>query len=279
MDEEQFLADATQALAASGIDLRQLITNGLDHHKPFSDEVFAPIAETYGFIPESFAMARLLLNVAAHLSKSEAKWAATDLPKVRQKLSTVQKHGRALQKALRDLDEEDLYAANQASIAMTHATNASLLEMIGETALEPSSTIAWNGQKAVLERPNTDPLDLDDVLASLDALDQAMEVSLRVAGKGKKGRRENATLDPLLTIALQVYENFTGKRCSLLWTEKNEPLSEAARFCVDVVEVFDTGTVPSRIVSSSAETRRKSYKVSSLEELPDFIRHYSERSR
>lgn len=279
MDEEQFLADATATLAANGIDLPELIANGFDRHKPFTEEAFAPIAETYGFIPAAIPMARLLLNVAAHQSSLEAKWAATDLPKVRKKLSAVQKHCRALQKALRDLDEEDLYAANQASIAMTYATNAALLEMVGEIALEPSPTIAWNGQKAALERPNADPLDLDDLLTLLEALDQAMDVSLRVAGKGKTGRRENASLDPLLTIALQVYENFTGKRWSLLWNEKNEPFSEAARFCVDVVEVFDTGMIASRIVSTSVETRKKSYKVNSLEQLPDFIRHYSERSR
>lgn len=279
MDEEQFLAEATEMLAANGIDLPELITNGFDHHKPFTEEAFATIAETYGFIPVAIPMARLLLNVAAHLSNSEAKWAATDLPKVRKKLSAVQKHARALQKALRYLDEEDLYVANQASIAMKYATNTALLDMIDETALEPSPAISWNGHKSALNRPNADPLDLNDLLASLEALDQAMDLSLRVAGKGKTGRRENATLDPLLTIALQVYENFTGKRWSLLWNEKNEPFSEAARFCVDVVAVYDTGMISSRIVSSSVETRKKSYKVSNLEELPDFIRHYSERSR
>lgn len=269
LDSEQTLIEIVNAMAARGIDPQQ----------PFTEATFKPIAAMYGFPPETTYIARFTLNYAVALSNTEAKWTATNLPKVRKKLEAVEKHCRALQAALQDLDEEDFFAARYASIAQDFATDPELMGLFGESALEASPTITWDGTDAALERPFEAPLALNELSAWLEALNQALAVAQKVARKGKLGRREDATLDALIGCALQVYENFTGKRFSLQWNERNEAISEAARFCVDVVNVFDDTISPSKIVSASIQTRKNSIKVSDLEEVPDFVDHFSKRSR
>jgi hypothetical protein len=279
MDNQQLPIDAKETLSGMGIDLEVLAASGNDLHKPFTEAVFAPIAEKYGFQPDGISIARLILNVAVGLYRLEAKWTATNLSKVRKKLAAVEKHSRALRQALQDLDEEDLYTANQASIAQGLATNPDTMGMLGKALIVPSPSLTWDGQEAALKHPDHDPLPLSELTATLESLDQAISLSQHIARKGKTGRREDATLEALLFAAFQMYENFTGKRFTLDWHKDNAPNSEGAYFSVDIVRVFDSKIPASKIVSTSTDIRKVFIKVSDLEEARSFVSHYSERFR
>jgi hypothetical protein len=279
MDKEQFLVEAGTALASIGIDLKALMSDGFDPERPFTEDLFSNIAKSYAFDSNGVATARLVFNIAVQMSAREAKWTATHLPKVRTKFEAVREHSLALQRALQDLNEEDLYVANEATIAQGYASNPETMRLFETEPKPPSASVEWDGNRATLVRPGQEPLNFDELTRILNAIDEAMALSLRAAGKGKIGRREDATLEPLLLTAFQMYEQFTGKIFSLQWHSDNSPISEAACFCVDIVRVVDRKIPSSKIVSAANEVRKLSHKVSNLEEGLDFANQYSKRSR
>ena len=239
MNETQMLNDAQNALAGLGIDLSALFANGFSPFEPFTDDLLAPIAQRYGFLPDSILTVQIVLNVAVAISSFEAKWTSSDLPKVRKKFEAVKKHSRALHDALQDLDEEDFYAANEAAGGQAYASNAETMRLCDMDPMEPTASLAWDGSRATLQRPEEKPLDLDELTKMLNAVNQAMDLSLRYAGKGKTGRPKDGTLEALLVSAFQIYEHFSGKAFTLQWHDDNSPISEAACFCTDIVRVFD----------------------------------------
>lgn len=269
MDEKQLLIEMVQQMAQKGI----------DPDKPFTAELFAPIAAKYSIPEEAEFMSRFVLNVAAAHSRQEAEWTAIDLRKVRSKFSLVAKHCQGLREALKLLDEEDLLAADKAALASELLADAEVMEMLCMDVRQPAPRIVLDENQPFLQRPDRKAVafnELDEVLA---ALEQAISGVELMAGKGKTGRREDATLEPLLQSAFQVYENFISQRFRLQWHVDGQPLSDAACFCVDVVDLFDPSASLQRIATAANKVRKTSKKVSNLNEVPDFIRHFLERSR
>lgn len=279
MNEEQTPADAIAILATNGISFQDLLAKGFDARQPFTEDVFAPIAEEYGFDPNGVATARICLNVGAHLAAKEAKWFATTLPKVRKRLAAIKRQSRALKKSLHVLDDEDLYSLNEAAVSNELASNTDLMRLYGEEPVPPSASVSWDGERATLNRPEDASVALIDFEIGLSALEDAMNMSLHVAGLGKKGRRKDATLEPLFLCGFQMFENFTDKEFKLDWFKKIQPASDGARFCVDIARVFDNEIKPTQIVSAANAARKLSVKVTNLEEGLDFAKYYSKQIR
>lgn len=260
-------------------EIKMLAEQGINANEPLTEEVFAPIAKRYHFIPGSEGTARIVLNIAIAKSRVEVKLTATDLTKVRRKFEAVTKRAAALRRALEGLDADDLFVADHAALCQKFAADPETMEIKGEQPKDPSAVLFLENANVVLSSHDGAGMSLEEFNSTLDALTEAMTLSLKVAGKGRKGRPKDASLEGPLMVAYQMYVNFTGKLFTLDWHSDSSPLSDAASFCVEFVRVFDGRSPDSKIASMARQVKEKSIKVSNLEEVDEFISHFSERSR
>ncbi|WP_224815174.1 hypothetical protein [Hasllibacter sp. MH4015] len=256
-----------------------LAEKGVDAEKPICAETFETIAVRYGFSEEHLEEARLAINVAIAFAEVDVRIAAISLTRTRAKFEAVCKHSQALQEALDDLNEEDLFLADHAADCQVLAADEEIAHFADSAPLKPVTALSDGEEGFVLLRPDGQSLPLEELSAGLKDLRQAMEISLKVAGKGRRGRTRDASLEGPLMAAYQIYVNLTDKPFTLQWHSDNAPISDAACFCVDIVRAFDTSSPASKIVSMADEVRKKSIKVSNSQEFEKFLAHFSKRSR
>lgn len=258
--------------------IKTLAAQGYDPDKPFTKNVFQPIAEEYGIEDGAVFMSRLMLNVAMAFSAKEKAFQQVNFPKARKQLSRVRRLANDLHLALNELDLETHFILERTTAArrlMPHFDLEALNPFPNSenfATLVPAMIAETNGPHSA------HVLLLARLKENLGAVEEYTKVALRMAGVGKMGRRQREHLDVLLHAGFQIWTNFVGEDFTLE-THTGGPVSRADRFCADLVAVAFPHTEWREIQTSARRIRESSYKVRNLEEVDAFFDHFSMRSR
>ena len=243
---------------------------GADPEQPFTADVFAPIARRYGFLDALTPVLRFALNFAANGTGFEKSY-----PEARKELCALRRTIKKLDSQIDTIGLETSFLVERASACQKLKPNLDILqsgdfESIPEMSLTSFKTIA---------QTNREGLALIEELSELSAkLDCYLETAERVA-RGQGGRPANEDLELLLLAAYQAYVNGTGAPFTLDWHTDDATLSNAARFCVDVVSVAFPDVSFAQVRTVSRRVREKSIPVSNMQNAATFLASFNKRDR
>jgi|GEM_PF-1044453 len=243
---------------------------GADPEQPFTTGVFSPIARRYNFSDALTPVLRLTLNFAANAKSFEKSY-----PEARKELGALRRTIKKLDSQLDTLGLETRFLVERASACQKLKSNVDLLQSGGFKSLREMSLTSFK----TITQTNREGLSLIEELSEVSAkLDCYLETAERVA-RGQSGRPADANLELFLFAAYQAYVNGTGAPFTLDWHIDDAPLSEAARFCVDVVSVAFADVSSAQIRSVSRRVREKSIPVSNMQNASIFLESFNKRDR
>jgi hypothetical protein len=246
-----------------GLPLEFWIGSDSDRGEYFHEGNYAKLAADHG-IPETFAtIAPLVLEVAARAYREETKRASLDYSRHRKELAKLEKAAANLMAMIDTLDADIVRIMQEARIARGFKDHP-----IADTVQATFQAIMMAGadqQDALVElREEPDPLGaLRNALAKV--IDD-VKGAKRWAGEGKSGRPRDESAADLMQACLMVWTNMVGKDFTVEW-HKNEPISDAARFCWDIALVVDPRVSASRIETAMRKIRESGYDISDLDKL------------
>ena len=253
------------------------MSDDADLSPPFTIQNFEPIRARYDISEDSAVMALELLNEAAIHSNFQSALQRASRAETRKKLQQIQKFSRSVLEQIVTLDSEIellFSTAFDLSKLMPHMTDNILEQTKPEKSIERSCT-----EFEKFEGFN----ELNELLSSttkqLRQLDDLSTKAFKLAGGNSKGRPKDESLDDFLGTAFQVYENFANKPFTLEWHSDGQPISEAACYCVDLVNVFRPEVTLPKIATTARKIRETHLKVSELQEISKFLDHFHKRSR
>ena len=243
----------------------------------FTAENFEPIRARYDISEDSAVMALELLNIAAIRSNLQSDVQRASSAETRRRLKKIQKFSRSVLEQIDTLDSEIellFSTAFDLSKLMPDLPENILDQTKPENSNEFSQTEfeTFEGFNEVKEL-------LSSTCRQLRQLDDISTKAFNLAGGNSKGRPKDKSLDDFLGTAFQVYINFANKPFTLEWHSDGQPISEAACYCVDLVNVFRPEVTPSKIATTARKIRETHIKVSELQEISKFLDHFHKRSR
>lgn len=245
----------------------QADASGADQDKPFTEELFQPIAEKYGLAPEAVFVARLQLNLACNLPDPPPR-----SPEVTTKLAQIHKLSSALQTELANLDDdvvEELNAIGEAQRLMQALDTFPGSDEDGAGRF--IRTVIAPGEASYRE---AGPL-TQSVLQGLAGLN---ELLLSAEAEAKTGRPEDDQLDLLFEAAFQVFENFCDRKFTLDW-HQGRPVSLAAQYCVDVAAIAAPHATASSVRTAARKVRERSFKVHNLRKASVYVENLRKQKR
>jgi hypothetical protein len=234
-----------------------------EHAGVFDQDNVGKLAEDHGIPEELTVFALLLLEVAALAYWKETERAARDYPRHRKELDRLEKAAAKLASVLDELDPETVRIMHEARVAKGFKDHA-IGDVVGASVQAVFlADVAADGSEQ--DRPN-EPRQLDslrDALASV--IDQA-QAGKRWAGEGKSGPRNGDSAADLMQACFMIWTNLVGRKFTVAWY-KNQPDSDAARFCCDVAAIVDPKLSASRIITATRKIRESDINISDLGKL------------
>lgn len=120
------------------------------------------------------------------------------------------------------------------------------------------------------------PFDISSVSDALRLAKIEFQTGLNIAGEGNPGRPSDDAAVDLSYGAFQVWARTLKREFRLDWTKDNEPLTDAAEFCVAVAQAVSQELGINRIAKTARKIRETAIPISSLEKLEPALDHYSE---
>ena len=245
-------------------DFLQMWIGGVpDRHEYFYQANYEKLAADHG-IPEEFSIYALqVLEVAARAYWVETKRAKLDYPKHRKELAKLEKAASNLMAMTDQLHADAACIIKEARIARRFKDHpiADTVQSARESIMMPEVD-----QQNPPVDPTEEPDPLEALRIALAAVIDDLKGAKRWALEGKVGRPRDVSAADLVQACLIVWTNMVGKDFTVEW-HKNEPISDAARFCWDVALVVDPKISASRIETAMRNIRESGRDISDLGKL------------
>lgn len=183
------------------------------------------------------------LRFAAHRYATQMQVPPSVLPGVRKELTALMAGGARGLAALQGLSEAARHVLHRAGLGLK------LLGQAHPRLLQDSAG------RLILECPRSGQRDLADLAEWQPEVGQAAEAALTFARKGKLGRPTDDAMRDVMCCCYVFWVDELGRRFTLDWTQAPEPITDAARFCVDFARRVDPDVTVSRVQTSSLAAR------------------------
>lgn len=110
-------------------------------------------------------------------------------------------------------------------------------------------------------------------------IEELIETLEEAVLSAKRQSKADEDLAGLVLAAQLVWTRILGRRFTLVWTSTNEPVSEAAVWCRDVVYIADNEINPSRIRTAARKSQESLRNIRDLRGPRRFLAAYFKRSR
>lgn len=183
------------------------------------------------------------LRLAAHRYAAEMQVPPSVLPGVRKELTALVAGGARGLAALQGLSEAARHVLHRAGLGLK------LLGQAHPRLLQDSAG------RLILECPRSGQRDVADLAEWQPEVGQAAEAALTFARKGKRGRPTDDAMRDVMCCCYVFWVDVLGRSFTLDWTQAPEPITDAARFCVDFARRVDPDVTVSRVQTSSLAER------------------------
>lgn len=243
--------------------LRMWIGGVPDRYEYWHRANYEKLAADHG-IPEDFSIdAPRVLEVAARDYWEETKRAKPDFPKHRKELAKLEKSASNLMAMTDQLHADATRIMKEARIIRRFKDHP-IADTV-QSAIEPIMMPEVDQQNPPVD-PTEEPDPLEALRIALAAVIDDVKGAKRWAREGMVGRPRDESAAALIQACLMVWTNMVGKDFTVEW-HKNEPISDAARFCWDVAQVVDPKISASRIETAMRKIRESGIDISDLGKL------------
>ncbi|MCR9140309.1 MAG: hypothetical protein NXI27_30340 [Alphaproteobacteria bacterium] len=234
-----------------------------ERYEYFHPDNFEKLAADHGK-PEDFSIdAPRVLEVAARDYWEETKRAKLDYPKHRKELAKLEKAASNLMAMTDQLHADATRIMKEARIIRRFKDHP-IADTV-QSAIEPIMMPEVDQQNPPVD-PTEEPDPLEALRIALAAVIDDLKRAKRWAREGKVGRPRDESAADLMQACLMVWTNMVGKDFTVEW-HKNEPISDAARFCWDIALVVDPRVSASRIETAMRNIRESGRDISDLGKL------------
>lgn len=234
---------------------------------PFNEHKCKSLIDRYKRNDTAVSFMPIVLNCAVVFGLQSAEYQEMDFGKARLQLEKIRNQATLSETEIADLNPASLYAISNAKKA--DKLSLHIASYKSSTAIMLPENVTQMIKILLCDEHINEASGhaLEGFQGAAPLSDDQIKKSLRIARKGRRGGAKREQLDELLVAALGIFEKCGDKRFTLDWHKDNSPISEAARFCVDIVEIAFPNVPRSLVKSASRKVREKCKNINTLDDM------------
>ena len=202
-----------------------------------------------------------VLEITARAYRREMERVQIDNSARRKDLARLEKAASRLSSLLDSMPTDTWQVVNEYRLALEVADN-SVKDTAMSAAVSAMATESANAQTR--QRETRSVSNLEVLRLELTELTAMFHGARKWMGEGKPGRPQDHSAISIMQMCFMIWTGVLGREFTLAWY-KNNPDSDAARFCVDVARMVAPKLSVSRIITSARIAREEGITIKDLE--------------